>query len=114
MWTTLDATLTEPEWGCAERLARFFPELRPVETPASLELVQAGSARVREAVLVEFAGAGKAIFSSSLALEFADRLVLQNQAGQQLEAKVIAVQHNEGRSAVAVQIDGQLSWMDRP
>jgi hypothetical protein len=107
-------TLTEVERGCAERLARFFPELRPVEIPASLELVRAGSTRVGESVLVEFVGAGRAIFSSSLALEFEDRLLLRNQAGQQLEARVIAVQHHEGRSAVAVQTNGKLSWMKRP
>lgn len=64
--------------------------------------------------MVEFAGDGRVIFSSSLPLEFADRLVLQNEQGQQQGARVIAVQYHEGRSAVAVQMDGQLSWMKRP
>ena len=107
-------TLTELEEGCTGRLARFFPELRPVEVPAAVQLVRGGSAGARELVRVEFAGAGRVIFSSLLALEFADRLLLQDEAGQQLEARVIAVQHHEGRSAVAVQINGQLSWMKRP
>jgi hypothetical protein len=95
-------------------LARFFPEAQPVQIPASLWLVRPGSARIQESVLVEFAGAGRVIFSSSLPLEFADRLVLQNEEGRQQAGRVIAVQYHEGRSAVAVQMNGQLSWMKRP
>ena len=107
-------TLTEPESACSERLARFFPEVHPVQIPASLQLVRPGAAEIRESVLVEFAGAGRMIFSSSLPLEFADLLLLQNEAGQQQGARVIAVQYHEGRSAVAVQVNGHLSWMKRP
>jgi hypothetical protein len=88
--------------------------MRPVQIPASLQLLRAGSEGIRESVLLEFAGAGRVIFSSSLPLEFADRLLLQNAEGQQLGATVIAVQYHEGRSAVAVQMNGQLSGMKRP
>jgi hypothetical protein len=109
------ASFTQVESDSTERLARFFPDALPVQFHASLQWVRRGTANVKESVLVEFAGAQSAIFRSALPLEFEDRLLLEREAGQRLEAKVVAVQYHEGRNAVAVEIlNGPLSWMNRP
>jgi hypothetical protein len=112
---SLLTTLTERELGGTEQLARFFPDVRPIGLPALLTLSRNGSAGVREAVVVEFAGTERAIFTSSLPLEFADRVHLENERGQGIGAKVVAVQYYDGKTAVAVQIlDGPFPWMKRP
>jgi hypothetical protein len=101
--------------GGTEQLARFFPDVRPIGLPALLTLARNGLVRVREAVVVEFAGAERAIFTSSLPLEFEDRVHLENERGHGIEAKVVAVQYHDGKTAVAVQIlNGPFSWMKRP
>jgi len=65
--------------------------------------------------VVEFAGRQRAIFNSSLPLEFEDRVRLENERGHQIEGQVVAVQYYDGKTAVAVQIlDGPFSWMNRP
>jgi len=107
--------LERPEPGCAEELARFFPEVKRVCLPAFLSPVRSGAGGVREPVLVEFAGAGKAIFSSALPLEFEDRVRLENGNDQELDAKVIAVQYRDGKTVVAVHLlHDQDSWVNRP
>ena len=112
---SLVTTLAEKELGGTEQLARFFPDVRPIGLPALLTLARNGRVSVREAVLVEFAGTERAIFNSSLPLEFEDRIHLENERGHGIEAKVVAVQHHDGKTAVAVQIlDGPFSWMKRP
>ena len=108
-------TLVELESGCAEQIARFFPEVRPAAMPALLELRRSGGVKVREAIVIEFASAEKAIFHSKLPLEFEDRVLIENDGGHGMAAKVIAVQYHDGRTAVAVQVlDGLFSWMTRP
>ena len=110
---SLVTTNVEKELGGTEQLARFFPDVRPLGLPALL--TRKGSVRVREAVIVEFAGTERAIFTSSLPLEFADRVHLENERGHGMEAKVVAVQYHDGKTAVAVQIlNGPFSWMKRP
>ena len=112
---SLLTTLGEKELGGTEQLARFFPDVRPIGLPALLTLTRNGSVRVREAVIVEFAGSERAIFTSSLPLEFEDRVHLENERGHGIEAKVVAVQYHEGKTAVAVQIlNAPFSWMKRP
>jgi hypothetical protein len=108
-------TLAEKELGGTEQLARFFPDVRPIGLPALLTLSRNGSLSVREAVVVEFAGTERAIFNSSLPLEFEDRVHLENERGHGIDAKVVAVQYGDEKIAVAVQIlDGPFSWMKRP
>jgi hypothetical protein len=72
--------------------------------------------KVKESVLVEFASSERAIFSSTLPLEFADRVRLRNaQGGGQSDATVVAVQYHDGRKAIAVQFTGgQCDWVTRP
>jgi hypothetical protein len=110
------AKLERTASACTDRLARFFPEAEPVEVRASLTPLRAGFGRVCESVLVEFASAEKAIFRSSLPLEFNDRVQLEQANGtRKAEGTVIAVQYHEGRRAVAVQFaSGQPAWVKRP
>ena len=112
---SLVTTLTETELVGTEQLARFFPGVRPIGLPALLTLSRSGSVSVREAVVIEFAGTERAIFTCSLPLEFEDRVHLENEHGRGIEGKVVAVQYHDGKTAVAVQLlDGPFSWMKRP
>ena len=101
---------------CTERLARFFPEAEPAEVRAMLTPLRNGAGTVCESVLVEFAGAEKAIFQSSLPLEFNDRVQLeQSNGGAKAVGTVIAVQYHDGQKAVAVQfVNGQAAWVNQP
>ena len=98
-----------------ERLARFFPEAEPAEVRAMLTPLRNGGT-VCESVLVEFASAEKAIFQSSLPLEFNDRVQLEQSNGSaKTEGTVIAVQYHDGQKAVAVQfVNGQSAWVNKP
>lgn len=110
-----ETALLSTESCASAKLARFFPELEPVHTRAYLTLPRSAAGHFREAVLVEFAAASKAIFSSGIPLEFGDKICLASEAGNQVEAKVIAVQFQDGRTAVAAQVlNGQFSWVSRP
>ena len=90
--------------ACAERLARFFPDAKPLQVRAVLTPLRIGAKQVRESVVVEFASAERAIFSSRLPLEFDDRVRLSDVEGNaECDATVVAVQYHDGRKAVAVQ-----------
>ena len=106
----MGATVVEAELTCTEHLARFFADLRPAGMAALLTRSRPGSVSVREAVVVEFASAEKAIFTSRLPLEFEDQVHLENDRGYGVEGKVVAVQYHEGKIAVAVEfLDGPFS-----
>jgi hypothetical protein len=113
--TTLTQTVHSAS-ECTEQLARFFPDASPVQVRAVLTPLRNGTGKVRESVLVEFASSEKAIFSSSLPLEFDDRVCLKRAEGQgESDARVIAVRYQEGRRSVAVKFaDGQGSWVKWP
>ena len=104
------------EQSCAERLARFFPRARAVRVPVQITALRAGSARFREATVVEFGGLEHAIFLSSLPLEFDDRVRIErDRKGGTAEATVIAVQYHEGNKAVAVRfVNGACAWVTQP
>jgi hypothetical protein len=113
---TSEVTLTANEQGCAERLARFFPSVSPVRIPVQVTALRAGSARLREATVVEYGGSEHAIFLSSLPLEFDDRVRMErDRKGCTAEARVIAVQYHEGRKAVAIRfLQGPCAWVTQP
>lgn len=113
---TNDAAVTTGEQSCVERLARFFPRARAVRVPVQITALRAGSARLREATIVEFGGMEHAIFLSSLPLEFDDRVRLERERnGGTAEATVIAVQYQEGNKAVAVRfLEGPCAWVTQP
>ncbi len=101
---------------CTERLARFFPGAESVEVRALLTPLRGGAGTVCESVLVEFASVQKAIFQSTLPLEFNDRVQLAQANGNgKAQGTVIAVQYHEGQKAVAVQfVSGQSAWVNKP
>ena len=106
--------LTTDEQGCAEQLARFFPNLPGVRIPVRVAAVRAGSSPgVQENAMVEYGSEEYAIFLSTLPLEFADRVRISgNGGGHSAEATVIALQYHEGRKAVAVRfVAGRCEWM---
>ena len=107
-----DATLS----ACAEQLARFFPDAKAVRIRAMLRPLRSRADQVREPVVVEFASARRAIFSSKLPLEFDDRVRISDAEGTaECDATVVAVQYHDGEKAVAVQFaDKQLFWVKRP
>lgn len=108
-------TIAQPELSGTAQLARLFPDVQPVGPPCLLRLSGPGSVGFREVVAVEFSGTEKAIFTAALPLEFEDRVRLENDRGQGMEALVIAVQYQHGKTAVAVQIlDTPSAWIKRP
>ena len=111
-----EVTLTVNEQGCTERLARFFPSASPVRVPVQITALRVGSARLREATLVEYGGSEHAIFLSSLPLEFDDRVRIErDRKGCTADATVVAVQYHEGRKAVAVRFSqGPCAWVTQP
>jgi hypothetical protein len=108
--------LTTAEENCAEQLARFFPQVRPVRVPVQVIPLRSGATQLRESSVVEFGDTAHAIFLSNLPLEFDDRVRLENvQDGRAAEATVIAVQYHEGRKAVAVRfLQSSCDWVTQP
>jgi len=71
------------------------------------------SGRMQEATVVEYGTEEYAIFSSTLPVEFADRVrISRDGGGRPAEATVVALQYHEGRKAVAVRfLGGPCEWM---
>jgi hypothetical protein len=101
------------EQGCAERLARFFPQTKAVRVQVQVTSSRGGKTCLREATVLEFATEEHAIFLSTLPLEFDDRVRLERSPEEQpAEATVVAVQYHEGRKAVAVRfLHGPCNWV---
>ena len=113
--TTTRTRAGHPTSGCTEELARFFPATEPVHVRVVVAALRNISGQIRESVLVEFASVEKAIFTSSLPLEFGDRVRLKHAEGTgETTATVIAVRYNEERKAIAVEFDDDCSWVKRP
>jgi hypothetical protein len=108
--------LPDQEQGCAEQLARFFPQAAAVHVPVHVTALRGGRTKLREAATVEFGSPDFAIFLSTLPLEFDDRVRLErDRRGSVVEATVIAVQYHEGRKAVAVKFtQGPCDWVTQP
>jgi hypothetical protein len=105
--------LARTEESCVEQLARFFPLARPVKIPVQVTSSRGSRTHLREETVVEFSGGDHAIFLSALPLEFGDRVRLEARPeGHQAEAKVDAVQYDEGCKAVAVKfLQGPCDWV---
>ena len=105
--------LTANEQDCAEQLAKFFPQARPVRIPVQVTVPRGGRNGLREAAVVEFGGPEHAIFLSTLPLEFDDRVRIEASGeGRPTEATVVGVQYHEGRKAVAVRfLQGPCNWV---
>lgn len=84
------------------KLAKFFPEATPVRIPVRLTRIGGEGNTHSESTVIEYGTAREVLFASSLPLEFADMLRLQNSDGTlDTEACVVAVQYNGERKAVA-------------
>ena len=107
--------LADREAECAAQLARFFPHVVAVRIPVQVTALR-GALRLREATVVEFGAPELAIFSSTLPLEFDDRVALESaRKPRTINAVVIAVQYHEARKAVAVRFsDGPCDWVRQP
>ena len=115
MKRSTEAGVLVEELTCAKQLARFFPLASSVRIPVQVTALRSGTARLREAAIVEFCGSEHAIFVSSLPLEFDDRVKLERDRRGAQEASVVAVQYHEGRKAVAVRfLQGACDWVTQP
>jgi hypothetical protein len=106
-------TLIANEQDCAEQLARFFPQARPVRIAVKVTALRGGKTNLREAAVVEFGGPEHAIFLSTLPLEFDDRVRIEaTDQGRSAEASVVGVQYHERCKAVAVRfLQGPCDWV---
>ena len=98
------------------KLAKFFPEATPVHIPVHLTL-HADKAHVRtERTIIEFGTSREVLFTSSLPLEFADKLRLHNADGSlDVKACVVALQYAGQGTAVAARFTHEVSnWIIKP
>jgi hypothetical protein len=93
-------------------LAQFFPEASPVRIPVRVVGLKQGIALSEETV-IEFGTPHEALFASTLPLEFEDRVKLENSDGSlTAEATVVAVQYQEGRTAIAARFVREIAnWI---
>jgi hypothetical protein len=108
--------VAEREGHCAEQLSRFFPEAAAIRIPVQASVLRSPAPRLKEATVLEYAGAEYAIFLSTLPLEFDDAVRLERHAERCVcDAIVVAVQYHEGRKAVAVKFtQPPCDWVTRP
>ena len=111
-----EVNLVAEKQGCAEQLARFFPEARGARIPVQITALRGGNTRLREASVVEFAAPEHAIFVSGLPLEFDDKVRLEGRRkNDSADATVVAVRYYDGRKAVAVRfVQGSCNWIVQP
>jgi hypothetical protein len=97
-------------------LAKFFPEASPVRIPVRLTRMGEGRSPSSESTVIEFGTANEVLFASSLPLEFADLLHLENSDGTlDIEARVVALQYGSGGTAVAARFTQAVSnWIVQP
>ena len=88
------------------KLAEFFPDAVAVRIPVRVTGLEGRGSSHRDGLsentVIEFGTAQEVLFASTLPLEFEDKLKLENADGSlQAEASVVAVQYQNGRTAVA-------------
>jgi len=98
------------------KLARFFPNASPVRIPVRLTRLAGEGNAFSESTVIEYGTAREVLFASTLPLEFADRLRLQNADGSlDAEASVVALQYQSGRTAVAARFSHDVAnWIVKP
>lgn len=108
-------TRATPERSTA-KLAKFFPEASPVRIPVRLTRVGGEGNDCSESTVIEFGTSREVLFASTLPLEFADMLRLQNSDGTlDAEASVVALQYNAGLTAVAARFTHEVAnWIVKP
>jgi hypothetical protein len=103
-----------------ERLAQFFPNAIRVRIPVritpSAEAHGANghqSEALGESTVIEFGTENEVLFASALQLEFADKVRVKSADGSlDVEASVVAVQLNDGKTAIAARFTRNVSnWI---
>jgi len=104
------------EQTCVEKLAQLFPNASAVRIPVRVTTAGAGKRRLKEQTVIEFGTAHEVLFSSSLPLEFEDRVRLVNSDGSlDARATVVAVRYHGGGKAVAARFVGEVgNWIIKP
>jgi len=104
------------EATCVEKLALLFPSASPVRIPVRVTALGAHRRRLQEQTTIEFGTAHEVLFSSTLPLEFEDRLRVANSDGSlDAYATVIAVRYDAGQKAVAARFAGEVgNWIIKP
>jgi len=84
-----------------------------VRIPVRLTRLAPDGTPCNESTVIEFGTPREVLFASSLPLEFADKLRLQNSDGTlDAEASVVAVQYDNGCTAVAARFTRQVTtWI---
>ena len=98
------------------KLAKFFPDATPVRIPVRITRAAGEANAFSESTVIEFGTPHEVLFASTLPLEFADKLRLQNSDGTlDTEACVVALQYNAGRTAVAARFTQDVTnWIVKP
>ena len=104
------------EQTCVEKLAQLFPNASAIRIPVRVTTAGAGKRRLQEQTVIEFGTAHEVLFSSSLPLEFEDRVRLVNSDGSfDARATVVAVRYHGGGKAVAARFVGDVgNWIIKP
>ena len=101
---------------CVEKLAHLFPNALPVRLPVRIEALGSGQRHLEEFTVIEFGTAREVLFSSTLPLEFEDRVRILNSDGSlDAGAIVVAVRYHHGRKAVAARFVSEVgNWIIKP
>ena len=96
------------------KLAKFFSEASPVRIP--VQLTRVGTEQASENTVIEYGTPREILFASKLPLQFADLVRVQNSDGSlDVEASVVALQYNSGRTAVAARFTRDVpNWILKP
>lgn len=107
------ASARAPRESTTSKLAKFFPNATPVRIPVRLTRVADHSGMASESTVIEYGTSNEVLFASTLPLEFADLLRVQNSDGTfDAKACVVAVQYNDGRTVVAARFTDHVpNWI---
>jgi hypothetical protein len=101
---------------CVEKLAHLFPKASRVRLPVRVMTTSTGRQSLQEHTVIEFGTSQEVLFSSTLPLEFEDRIRVVNSDGSlDASAKVVAVRYHDGAKAVAARFVTQVeNWIIKP
>lgn len=106
------APTVQADESAVARLAGFFPSAIRVRIPVEVASINGNPSRGSQ-TLIEFGTAKEVLFASELPLEFDDHVKLTSQDGSlNAEGKVVALQFDGRRTAVAVRFDADVAnWI---
>lgn len=110
------ARARSPRESSTAKLAKFFPAASPVRIPILLTRVVDEGNAFTESTVIEFGTSREVLFVSTLPLEFADMLRVQNSDGTlDAEVSIVALQYTGGSTAVAARFTQEVSnWIVKP